>query len=253
MSIATAPLAPVAAYEEIAASRMTTNTTRKVRSSMSTTTLRTERGLRCAADHLESGPARSGFRRRASLDRSIDSDPLIPRAVSRAKLGDRDALRYLYLRFSDHVYSYVRTIVRDDHEAEDVTQHVFAKLIRVVGKYEQRGTPFSGWILRLAHNVAIDHVRVRRPVPAEEIFGEGERGDDNALERSRCLRDALDTLPEEQREVVVLRHVIGLSPSEIAERLGRTESSIHGLHHRGRRALREELIRMEAAPLTAAA
>jgi RNA polymerase sigma-70 factor (ECF subfamily) len=206
--------------------------------------------LRSAADQLESDAGRHGFRRRNSLDKSIDSDPMIPQAVARAKTGDRDAVRYLYLRYCDYVYSYVRTIVRDEHEAEDVTQHVFAKLMRVIGKYEQRGTPFSGWILRLAHNVAIDHVRVRRPVPAEEIFGGDERSDESVADRSRCLRDALDALPDEQREVVVLRHVIGLTPPEIADRIGRTESSVHGLHHRGRRALREELIRMEAAPLT---
>jgi RNA polymerase sigma-70 factor (ECF subfamily) len=132
-----------------------------------------------------------------------------------------------------------------------VTQHVFAKLMRVIGKYEQRATPFSGWILRLSHNVAIDHVRVRRPMPAEEVFGDDDRCDESTADRWRCLRDALDTLPEEQREVVVLRHVVGLTPPEIADRTGRTESSVHGLHHRGRRALRDELIRMDAAPLTA--
>ena len=64
----------------------------------------------------------------------------------------------------------------------------------------------------------------------------------------RELREALAILPGDQREVLVLRHFAGLSPTEIADHTGRTESSIHGLHHRGRRALRAELISRGAAP-----
>ena len=68
-----------------------------------------------------------------------------------------------------------------------------------------------------------------------------------------ALRDALAELPEVQREIVVLRHVAGLSPREIAERLGRSEDSIHGLHHRGRRALQAALTEAGATPMTLAA
>ena len=76
--------------------------------------------------------------------------------------------------------------------------------------------------------------------------------DEVAQDRARNLRTALDSLPEEQRNVVVMRHVIGLTPPEIATQMGRSESSIHGLHHRGRRALQQELIRLESAPATVA-
>jgi RNA polymerase sigma-70 factor (ECF subfamily) len=62
--------------------------------------------------------------------------------------------------------------------------------------------------------------------------------------------EALAMLPEDQRTVVVLRHLVGLTPGEIAERLGRSENSIHGLHHRGRRAVQQELRRLECAPVT---
>ena len=84
--------------------------------------------------------------------------------------------------------------------------------------------------------------------PAEEIFGEDERTHDDG-DRGACLRDALSTLPEEQRRVVVLRHLVGLTPPEIAVETGHTESSIHGLHHRGRRGLQAELTRMDVAPV----
>jgi DNA-directed RNA polymerase specialized sigma24 family protein len=64
------------------------------------------------------------------------------------------------------------------------------------------------------------------------------------------LKDALATLPPAQREVLILRHFAGLSPTEIATRTGKTEGSIHGLHHRGRRALTAELASRGAAPAT---
>ena len=209
-------------------------------------------GLRSAADHLTGGATKSGFQRKTGVERSPDGDAMVARAVARAKEGDRDAVRYLYVRFSDNVYSYVRSILRDDHEAEDVTQHVFAKLMTVISKYEQRTVPFAGWILRLAHNAAVDHLRGQRSTPSAEIFGEDDRVDENA-DRSVCLRAALSTLPEEQRRVIVLRHVFGLTPPEIAAETGHSESSVHGLHHRGRRALKAELVRMEAGPVTAQA
>ncbi|HYM58043.1 MAG TPA: sigma-70 family RNA polymerase sigma factor [Solirubrobacteraceae bacterium] len=208
------------------------------------------RGLRAAADDLAGGTAKAGFGRKVALDSSASGDAMVARAVARAKEGDQDAIRYLYLRYSDNVYSYVRAILRDDHEAEDVTQHVFAKLITAIVKYEQRATPFAGWILRLAHNVAVDHLRGRRATPTEGVFGEDDGTHEDAT-RGVCLREALSTLPEEQRRVVMLRHVVGLTPLEIAARTGHSESSVHGLHHRGRRALQAELMRMDAAPVTA--
>ncbi len=172
-------------------------------------------------------------------------------AIARCKRGDRDALRLLYERYAGNVYGYIRSIVRDDKEAEDLTQHVFLKLITAIVKYDDRGVPFSGWLLRLARNVALDHLRRRRPIPAEEVFGADHQVDETALHRARSLRTALVALPYEQREVIVMRHLVGLTPPEIATRMGRSESSIHGLHHRGRRALQQELRRLESAPATA--
>ena len=160
-----------------------------------------------------------------------------------------DALRYLYVSYSHNVYGYVRSIVRDDHEAEDVTQHVFAKLMTSLVKYDDRGVPFFAWLLRLARNVAIDHLRANRLLPTEEVL------DPNAmcgtdLDHAETVREALATLPDEQRQVVLLRHVVGLTPGEIADRMDRSEGSIHGLHHRGRRALQRELQRLESTPCT---
>jgi RNA polymerase sigma-70 factor (ECF subfamily) len=187
------------------------------------------------------------------LDESPEVMRQVRQAIARAKEGDRDALRLLYVRYSGNVYGYVRSIVRDDKEAEDLTQHVFMKLITVIVKYDDYGVPFSGWLLRLSRNVALDYLRRRRATPAEEVFGADTHVDEDGKDRARSLHAALATLPDEQRKVLVMRHIVGLSPPEIAAHMGRSESSIHGLHHRGRRALREELQRMGSGPSTTVA
>jgi RNA polymerase sigma-70 factor (ECF subfamily) len=198
--------------------------------------------------------ALSCFRLRSATAESPQASRATRLAVSRAKQGDREALRQLYVRYADNVYSYVATIVRDHHEAEDVTQQVFAKLIDSLAHYEDRGAPFLSWLVRLARNAAIDQLRSRRAVPvAEPVARHAAAEDGSARERRDSLRQALETLPQDQREIIVLRHLGGLAPAEIATRMGRSESAINGLHHRGRRALRAELTRLGAAPVTSAA
>lgn len=198
----------------------------------------------------QSGVLTGRFRRASHLLDDEASNRAVTQAVACAKQGDREALRFLYVRYADHVYGYVSSIVRDDFEAEDVTQHVFAKLMTKLEKYEPREVPFSAWIIRVARNVAVDHLRQRRAIPCEEVRELQIHGGDDELARDRLLdlRDALAKLPDEQRQVVVMRHLGGLTPGEIACRLGRTEPSIHGLHHRGRGALRSVLADMECAP-----
>jgi RNA polymerase sigma-70 factor, ECF subfamily len=177
--------------------------------------------------------------------------PRVSEAIRRAQLGDREALGFLYTRFADDVLGYVRSIVHDQHEAEDITQQVFAKLMRVIDKYEERQVPFLAWIMRVARNLAIDHLRRQRMIPVEEVRTTDDgSGDPAGGLPMNDLQEALSTLPIDQREVLVLRHFAGLSPTEIALRTGRSEGSIHGLHHRGRRALRAELVSRGAAPTT---
>ncbi len=88
-------------------------------------------------------------------------------AVDGAKRGDREALQFLYVRYSAEVQRYVRSVVDDPHEAEDITQGVFLKLMSAIGRYEPREVPFSAWLLRVARNAALDHLRSRRATPFE--------------------------------------------------------------------------------------
>ena len=197
----------------------------------------------------------AGFRASTHQDDSPRTQRAVALAIAHAKAGDREAVRFLYVQYANNVYGYVRSIVGDPHEAEDLTQHVFAKLIHAITQYEDRGVAFLAWLLRLSRNVALDHLRARRTVlgadaarlAAGEEF-EAHDSAETARDNARNLYAAFASLPEEQRDVVMMRHLIGLSPREIAQRLGRSESSVHGLHHRGRRALVEELVRLGSAP-----
>jgi RNA polymerase sigma-70 factor, ECF subfamily len=174
---------------------------------------------------------------------------LVTQAVSRAKAGDMSAIHFLYVRFADDVFAYVRSVVHDTPEAEDITQNVFAKLGSAIQRYEPGEVPFTAWLLRVARNAALDQLRGRRQIPVEDVRTEDAMDRELGTERVRALRDALSRLPPDQREVLVLRHLVGLSPVDIAARLGKTESSVHGLHHRGRSTLRLALREMDAGPV----
>lgn len=172
------------------------------------------------------------------------------RAIAQLKRGDVDALHFLFVLHSQDVYRVINAVVRNHHEAEDIMQGVFAKLPRAIQRYEERAVPFGAWISRVAKNASLDFVRARRQIPVEEVriadTGQAQFGH----ERGQDLRAALEQLPEAQRQVLAMRHIIGLAPHEIAERLGKSEPSIHGLHHRGRAALKEILGEMGSAPTT---
>jgi RNA polymerase sigma-70 factor (ECF subfamily) len=196
-----------------------------------------------------SGPRQASGARSRDGERG-DSD-LVKKAIAGAKDGSRDALHFLYVRYAPEVQRMVRMMVNDQHEAEDITQCVFLKLMSSIRRYEEREVPFSAWIVRVARNAAFDHLRTRRPMPVEQVRARDDESGRLRHERSNDLREALELLPPEQRDVLILRHVVGLSPSEIATALGRSESSVHGLHHRGRHALKVSLRSLGAAPVVA--
>jgi len=174
----------------------------------------------------------------------------VQRLVQSAKAGDHDAMRQLYLRFAPHVHDYVKRIVVNPDDADDLTQQIFAKVLTELWRYEPGEALFRAWILRVSHNAAIDHVRRTRAFPCEEIWPQHEQADEPPLERRASLREALASLTASQRDVLVLRHVVGLTPEEIATRLGRSLRAVHCLHQRGRAAACTALDELGSAPAT---
>jgi RNA polymerase sigma-70 factor (ECF subfamily) len=161
---------------------------------------------------------------------------LVERAVARAKRGDIDAVHFLYVRFVDEVHAFVSAIVSGPEEAAEVTDRVFAKLPRRMRAYEGSDLTFPAWILCFAEDVARSDESAPRQPHVEHVAPAALNGDAHSA-RSRDLRDALRRLPDEQRRVLVLRHIAGLSPKQVAERLDSSEARVRDLDETARRVL----------------
>src|SRR5881409_1386323 len=88
--------------------------------------------------------------------------------VARAQQGDREALEELYLIHFDRIYGYLHVTVGNRHDAEDLTTQTFLKMIESIGRFRWGSAPFSAWLFRIAHNLAMDHFRARRRWQPEE-------------------------------------------------------------------------------------
>jgi RNA polymerase sigma-70 factor (ECF subfamily) len=92
----------------------------------------------------------------------------VRRLVERAQQGDRRALEELYLMHFDRIYSYLQMSVGNRHDAEDLTNQTFVKMLESIERFEWRKVPISAWHFRIAHNLAMDHFRSRRRWQPEE-------------------------------------------------------------------------------------
>src|SRR5436189_4229452 len=105
----------------------------------------------------------------AAPSRGVSSQDL-KLLVEQAQQGNRDALEELYLIHFDRIYSYLHMSVGNRHDAEDLTTQVFLKMLESIGKFRWQSAPFSAWLFRIAHNLAMDHFRARRRwQPEEEV------------------------------------------------------------------------------------
>jgi RNA polymerase sigma-70 factor (ECF subfamily) len=172
------------------------------------------------------------------------------RLVTRFQAGDRDAFAALYTRHFDRVFAYLRTLLRDVHEAEDATQQVFIKVLRALHRFEPDREPFRAWLFVIARNYALsvlkrngriellepDEVDRRREEPDEEMPL-------TALEwiSDRELVMFTERLPLAQRQVLLLRFMLDLPHSQVASILGRTPVEVRDLQRRALSFLRARL------------
>ena len=164
--------------------------------------------------------------------------------VKQARDGDSEAFSRLYEEHFDRVYRYLYFRLRQP-EAEDLAQDVFIKAFQALSRYNWRGVPFSAWLLRIARNVLIDYVRKqkkRASVSLDEARVPG--GVDPMLLAERNLEidkllKTVERLPAAQREVVSLRFAAGLSISETAKALGKSEGTVKSLQYNAIVSLRK--------------
>ncbi|RIK39222.1 MAG: RNA polymerase subunit sigma-70 [Chloroflexi bacterium] len=161
---------------------------------------------------------------------------------------DVQALSAIYDRYEVRIYTYIYRRIGDQTLAEDLTGHVFLKMLEAIRNRKAWHSSFSGWLYRIAHNVVIDYYRQRDqkqqvslddepslpalddPVEAAELKLDVER-----------LRAAIARLTDEQAEVISLRFLEGYSISEVAEMMNKTEGSIKALQYRAVATLRQLL------------
>lgn len=172
-------------------------------------------------------------------------------AAVRAAQADRAAFEILYRRYLDRVYAYAFYQLGDHHDAEDATERTFLAALAALPTFDPDGAGFRAWLFRIAHNTVSNARRTRRRRHADPLPEGFERPAPDAdpaglvarAEELRRVLGALGELPEERRQVVLLRFVDGLSAREIGEVLGRSPGAARVLLHR---ALRDLAGRLEA-------
>ena len=159
--------------------------------------------------------------------------------------GDPDAARLLAKRLLPRILGYATRLLTDRAEAEDIAQEAMLRLWKVAAEWRQDEAKVSTWVYRVVTNLCTDRLRSRqrrRADPLDEV-AEPESGAASVetrlmqADRIAALDAALATLPDRQREVVVLRHIEGLSNPEIAEVLQIGVEAVESLTARGKRAL----------------
>jgi RNA polymerase sigma-70 factor, ECF subfamily len=171
------------------------------------------------------------------------------RAAVRAAQRDRRAFEVLYRRYLDRVYAYAFYALGDHHDAEDATERTFLAALRGIRGYRDTGAGFRAWLFRIAHNTVANAHRTRRRRRLEPLPERWDRAAPNAdpatlvarAEEARRVLRAVRRLPEDRRQVVLLRFVDGLSAAEIAVVLDRSPGAVRVLLHRSLRELAAQL------------
>lgn len=164
--------------------------------------------------------------------------------IERAIKGDPDAFARLYDSYVDAIYRFVFFRIRDERGAEDLTSQVFLKAWEKLDSYELRNVPFGAWLFRIARNAVIDHYRAHRESTSLEsddaTWLKAPQDVDAEVESkidTEWLLATLSQLTEDQRQVLTLKFIEGLSTQEIAQVMGKREGAIRALQMRGLQAL----------------
>ena len=202
------------------------------------------------AEALEAGARAEAPADGASENRRVDHD-----LVRRAQTGDEAAFAALVERHQRRAWRVARNLVPRDEDADDIVQEAFLRVFKSLGRFDF-DYGFTTWLFRIVTNLAIDHLRKRRPIglggggpddedggPAFEVEDERIVRPDEALlrdERAVLVRECIDALAPHFRSVMALRELEGLSCADIAEIVGATHVTVRWRLHRGRKLFQDE-------------
>jgi RNA polymerase sigma-70 factor (ECF subfamily) len=174
---------------------------------------------------------------------------VVRQLVERAQLGNREALEELYLMHFERIYSYLHLSVGNRHDAEDLTTQTFLRMLEAIGRFRWREVPFSAWLFRIAHNLAMDHFRASRRVQTEEKVPEPAGSEESSAEEQAMhsmgragMLELIDDLSPEQRQVLTLKFLYGFANGEVATILGKTEGAVKSLQHRALASLQKQVV-----------
>lgn len=167
----------------------------------------------------------------------------------RKAAADADAFGVLYERHVRRIYNYIYYRTGNHHDAEDLTARVFQRALRHIPNFKDKGVPFSAWLYRIAHNLVANwhRDRSRRPVvPLEDYLVSTHHGDhperEAIVEEERqFVLKAVQQLPPDRQQLLILKFVEKLSNAEIGDVMGRTEGAIKSLYHRTLNTLRDDV------------
>ncbi|MBN1966423.1 MAG: sigma-70 family RNA polymerase sigma factor [Anaerolineae bacterium] len=170
--------------------------------------------------------------------------------VRRAR-EDGEAFGELYRRYVKKIYNYIYYRSNNHQDAEDLTARVFYRALAHIDSYTERGVPFSAWLYRIAHNLVANWHRDRgrrQILPLEDYVTDGLAGEApehhvESQEERDSLLAAVQNLPEDRQQLLLLKYIDHLSNAEIGAIMNRTEGAIKSLYHRTLLALRDELSR----------
>jgi RNA polymerase sigma-70 factor, ECF subfamily len=172
----------------------------------------------------------------------------VRRLVERAQQGDRAALEDLYLIHFDRIYSYLHMSVGNKHDAEDLTTQTFLKMLESIKRFRWQSAPFSAWLFRIAHNLAMDHFRARRRWQPEAEVPEPPGSEEPSAELEamqtigrQSMLELIDKLSPEQQQVLTLKFVFNFANADVATILEKTEGAIKSLQHRALASLQKQI------------
>jgi RNA polymerase sigma-70 factor, ECF subfamily len=152
--------------------------------------------------------------------------------IDHARDGDERAFGVLYDTYIDKIYRHVYYRTGSTEDAQDISQEVFIKAFKALPKYKKTNTPFIGWLMRISHNLIIDHYRKKKdhlPLDNELAFSDPNTNPENLAEigsNQQTVRKAILKLPEDYQQVILMYFIEGFSYPEIAAAMGKKEGAI---------------------------